>query len=154
MSVLIFLPPLASTLKEEELLAREGRPLTALLSTLKGDGFKLNELITEAAISIFFNLLFSFLPSWSDFFRCCFFCICSGNTKTTTRGSDNGEDKWQWVCGWAVDMMLQHYHYLLNSFNHFWRHQRSTYLYVPAYVLKTCGHGPTLRRLTFCSLSL
>ena len=102
--------------------------------------------------SIFFSP--SFLPSWSDFFRCCFFCICSGNTKTTTRGSDNEEDKWQWVCGWAVDMMLQHYHYLLNSFNHFWRHQRSTYLYVPAYVLKTCGHGPTLRRLTFCSLSL
>lgn len=50
MLVLIFLPPLAWTLNEEEVLAREGRPLTADFSKLKGAGFKLTEAITAAAI--------------------------------------------------------------------------------------------------------
>lgn len=48
MSVLIFLTPLATTLKG---LERAGSPLTEDFSTLKGVGFKLTEAITEDAIS-------------------------------------------------------------------------------------------------------
>lgn len=54
MSVLIFLPPLATILKEEEeeVLAREGRPLTEEdFSTVKGAGLRLKDAITEDAIS-------------------------------------------------------------------------------------------------------
>lgn len=46
MSVLIFLPPLATTLKVEG-LASEGSPFTEDFSKLKGAGFKLKEAITE-----------------------------------------------------------------------------------------------------------
>ena len=54
---MIFLPPLASTLKEEGALAREGTPLTPGFSTLK-EGLRLTEAaITEAAMfsSAFFS---------------------------------------------------------------------------------------------------
>jgi DNA-binding winged helix-turn-helix (wHTH) protein len=56
------LTPLASILKV--LLESVGRPLTEDFSTVKGDGFRLNEAITEAAIadlasaSLFFFLFF------------------------------------------------------------------------------------------------
>lgn len=66
LSVLI-LPPLATILNE--VLAREGRPLAADFSTVKGAGFRLNEeAITEAAICfavlscfVFVNFLGFFL---------------------------------------------------------------------------------------------
>lgn len=54
--MLIFLP-LALTLNEE-VLATEGRPLTADFSTVKGDGFRLTEAMTDAAILASSNLLF------------------------------------------------------------------------------------------------
>lgn len=40
---MIFLPPLATTLKEEGALAREGRLLVALLLCARGEGFRLSE---------------------------------------------------------------------------------------------------------------
>ena len=47
---MIFLLALASTLKEEEDLEREGRPLTEDLSKLKGAGLRFTDAMTEAAI--------------------------------------------------------------------------------------------------------
>lgn len=72
MAVLIFLPPLAWTLNEAEVLAREGSPLTADFSKLKGAGFKLTEAITEAAIySDLANLLLLLIV-------CCVVCdLCN-----------------------------------------------------------------------------
>lgn len=50
MSVLIFLPPDATTLKEAEDLEREGSPLTEDFSRLKPAGLRLTDAITEDAI--------------------------------------------------------------------------------------------------------
>ena len=60
LSVLIFLTPLASILKD--LLERVGRPLTEDFSTVNGDGFRFSEAITEAAIT---DLASAFLFSQS-----------------------------------------------------------------------------------------
>jgi len=57
------LPPLATTLKEEEFLEREGSPLTEDFSTMKGAGLRATDAITEEAI---FQLRLSVAASAND----------------------------------------------------------------------------------------
>lgn len=76
---MIFLPPLATILKEEEeYLEREGMPFTADFSTVKGAGLRDTEAIIEDAIDdgICLNLLLTL-----------YFTMCVGGVDTRERAS-------------------------------------------------------------------
>ena len=98
LSVLIFLTPLATILKEEGALVSDGNPLTDIFSTVKPAGFNVtDESITEAAISSL-----SLSLSVSSTSAC---CVWSSNMRGDAI-SDFCYNTWRLLCGYGLDILL------------------------------------------------